>query len=198
MGTDEPMGEGSEQRPDRWDRHGNENDPFLDLTPAKQNTDTVYEFEYNISNCHRLALGGMQSLLTRRIVTQNKASCPCSHDSCHTSKNTAAHKEAQTPLQLAIDSEWGQHRDRDNGQIEIRECRHGTGEVCVVHTCAMITLTLSQRIPKRVWRGALEPGEQDLWNVENDIEDGDGDQTAADLGVFVKQIRLDYELADFI
>lgn len=140
----------------------------------------------------------MQNLLTRRIVTQNKASCPCSHDGCHTSKNTAAHEEAQTPLQLAIDSEWGQHRDRDNGQIEIRECRHGTSEVCVVHTCAMITLTLSQRIPKGVRRGALEPGEQDLWNVENDIEDGDGDQTAADLGVFVKQIRLDYELADFI
>jgi hypothetical protein len=42
MRLDEPTGEGSEQRPDRWNRHGNENDPFLNLTPTEQNPDTVY------------------------------------------------------------------------------------------------------------------------------------------------------------
>lgn len=132
--------------------------------------------------------GNISRLLTRRIITQDKASCPCSHNSCHASKNTTAHEETQTPLQFAIDSEWGQHRDRDNGQIEIGECRHGASEVCIVYTCAMITLALSQGIPEGIGRGTLEPGKQDLWNVEDDIEDGDGDQTAADLGVFVKQI----------
>jgi predicted RNA-binding protein with TRAM domain len=50
----------------------------------------------------------------------------------------------------------------------------------------MITLTLSQGIPKSIRRAALEPGEQDLRNVEDDIKHGDGDQTAADFGIFVK------------
>ena len=130
-------------------------------------------------------------LLTRRIITQDKASCPCSHNSCHARENTAAHQKAQTPLQLTINPEWCQHCDRDDGQIEIRECRHGTSEVGIVYTGAMVALALSQRIPKRVGRGALEPGEQDLRNVENDIEDGDGDQTAADLRVWVTQMRLE-------
>jgi hypothetical protein len=61
----------------------------------------------------------------------------------------------------------------------------------------MIALTLPQGIPEGIGRGALEPSEQNLWNVEDDIEHGNGDQTAADLGVYVKQLRLDNDLAHF-
>jgi hypothetical protein len=37
----------------------------------------------------------------------------------------------------------------------------------------------------------LEPSEQDLRNVEDDIKHGNSDQTAANLGVFVKQMMSD-------
>lgn len=192
VGLDEAASERSEKWPDRWDRHGNEDDPLLDLTPAEEDTDTIYQFENMISTFSRLILE--QRLLTRRIITQDEASCPCSHNSCDTGKDTTTHEETQAPFQLAIDLEWGQHRDRDNGQIEIRECRDGSCKVCIVNTRSVIALTLSQGVPESVRRAALEPRKQDLRDVEDDIKRGDGDQTAADLGVFVKKIRLDRAL----
>jgi hypothetical protein len=59
-----------------------------------------------------------------------------------------------------------------------------------VYTRSVIALTLSQGVPKSIRRAALEPGKHDLRDIEDDVKHGNGDQTAADLGVFVKQIIL--------
>jgi hypothetical protein len=48
----------------------------------------------------------------------------------------------------------------------------------------MITLSLSKRIPERTRRTALEPNEQNLRDIDNDIQTGDDDQAASDLRVW--------------
>ena len=47
----------------------------------------------------------------------------------------------------------------------------------------MVTLGLAQRIPERTRRSALKPDKKDLGDVQDNIQCGDGYQTAADFGI---------------
>lgn len=44
-------------------------------------------------------------------------------------------------------------------------------------------MVLAHRIPERIRRIALKPDQNDLGDVEDNIQNGDGNQTAADFGV---------------
>lgn len=58
----------------------------------------------------------------------------------------------------------------------------------------MIALGLAVRVPESVDGVALEPNKQDLGDIANDIDDCDGKETAADLGVY--QVPLVFELGE--
>jgi hypothetical protein len=48
----------------------------------------------------------------------------------------------------------------------------------------VIALGLAHRIPESIDGAALEPDQEDLRNVQDDVQDGDGEETAADFGVY--------------
>lgn len=77
--------------------------------------------------------------------------------------------------------------DRDDGKVEVRESGDSADKVCVVYAFAVIALGLAERVPKSVDGVALEPDEQDLGDIEDDVGDSNGDETAADLWVYHRQ-----------
>lgn len=51
----------------------------------------------------------------------------------------------------------------------------------------MVTLRLAQRVPKCLRRLALEPDQNKLGDVRNDIKHGNEYKTAADFRVYLKE-----------
>lgn len=168
-GFDESVSERTEDGPHGWNGHGDEDNPFFDLSPAEENTDAVCKMLINVCQGWGAMHDRKTQALTRRVSAHDELGCPCSDNGRSTGKNTASHEETQTPFQLFIDAQGDQHRDGYNGEVEIGDSSHGTHEVGVVYTSPVVTLCLSKRIPQRTWGTALEPNEQDLGNVEDDI-----------------------------
>lgn len=73
--------------------------------------------------------------------------------------------------------------DRDDGEVEIGDGCDGADKVCIVDTLAVVAHVLSGWIPESVDGAALEPHHHDLGDIEDDVENGDGDETAADFGI---------------
>lgn len=78
--------------------------------------------------------------------------------------------------------------DWDDGQVEVRESGHGADEVCVVDGLPVVALCLAKRIPERVDGVALEPDEEDLGDIDNDVHRGEDDQTPADFGIYIQNM----------
>ena len=71
----------------------------------------------------------------------------------------------------------------NDGKIEIRDGRDGSNEVGIINALSVIALRLARRIPESIDGAALEPDQEELGNVHDDVQNGDGDETAANLGV---------------
>lgn len=71
----------------------------------------------------------------------------------------------------------------NDGKVEIRESGNCSNKVCVVDAFAVVAFVLAERVPESVDGTALEPDEKHLGDIDDDVEDGDGDETAADFGV---------------
>lgn len=72
----------------------------------------------------------------------------------------------------------------NDGEIEIRDGSDGAHEIGIIHALSVIALGLAHRIPESIDGAALEPDQEDLRNVQDDVQDGDGEETAADFGVY--------------
>lgn len=73
--------------------------------------------------------------------------------------------------------------DGDDGKIEIRDSRNGSNEIGIINALSVIALGLARRIPESIDGAALEPDQEELGNVHDDVQDGDGDETATNLRV---------------
>lgn len=70
-----------------------------------------------------------------------------------------------------------------NGEVEVGKGGYGADKVCVVYALAVIAVGLLEGIPEGVDRTALKPDHEQLGDVQDDVQDGDGDQAATDLRV---------------
>lgn len=59
--------------------------------------------------------------------------------------------------------------DGDDGKIEIREGGDGPDKVGVVHALPVVTLVLAERIPEGIDGTALEPDQQELGDIDDDV-----------------------------
>lgn len=73
--------------------------------------------------------------------------------------------------------------DRHDSKIKVRDSRDCPDKVCVVDALAVVAFGLAKRIPEGIDGAALEPDHEDLRDIQDDVEDGHGDETAADLGI---------------
>lgn len=99
-GFDEALREGSEDRPDGWDGHGDEDDPFFDFAPAEEDADTVcFSVRYDPLKMNEWE--GEER--TGRVLAQDELSSPRPNDGSHAREDATSHEETQAPFQLAID-----------------------------------------------------------------------------------------------
>lgn len=47
----------------------------------------------------------------------------------------------------------------------------------------MVAQVLSFGVPEGIWWFALEPGEEDLGDIQDDVDDRDGYETSSDFGI---------------
>lgn len=62
-----------------------------------------------------------------------------------------------------------------DGEVEVGNGGYGADKVRVVYALPVIAVGLLERIPEGVHRAALQPDHEQLGDVQDDIQDGDGD-----------------------
>lgn len=125
----------------------------------------------------------MENSLTGRILVEYVLCRPCANNSGSTSENTTAHQETQTPFEFAINAQGHEHVNGDHGKVDVGDGGDSTDKVGVVDTFPVVTLCLLCRVPESIDRAALEPNEEGLRDIDNNVDNSDGDETTADLRV---------------
>lgn len=182
VGLDKAGGKWAEERPDRRNGHGDEDDPFFDFAPEEKGADSIWTVLVGVFQFPSAGWNAGDAL-TRRIFVKDELRCPRADNSGRAGENTTAHQETQTPFQLPVDFQWHEHLDGNDGEVEIRQSSNGTDKVGIVYAFFVVALILAKRIPERVDRCALEPDHEDLGDIEDDVQSGNGDETFADLGI---------------
>jgi hypothetical protein len=71
----------------------------------------------------------------------------------------------------------------NDGKVKIRDSRDGSHEIGIVYALSVIALGLARGIPESIDGTALEPDQEDLGNVHDDVQDCDDDEAATNFWV---------------